>query len=163
MRRIVAVLALFFLAGCRYHPDTVPLAGDHEAWHQMVGEWRGTFTGRETGRVGTITFVIKSSADSAWGDVMMATRGVPEPFLPIDPRDAHIHHVMDVQALSVGFVRLADGQIRGSLEPFRSPDCRCTARTTFLGRVSGNTIKGGYITVMETGVETHGSWSVKRQ
>ena len=163
MRRIIPTIAMMLLAGCRYRPDTVPLAGDREAWQQMVGEWQGTFTGRETGRVGTITFVIKAGADSAWGDVMMTMTGVPEPFLPIDARDVHLHHVMDVQALSIGFVRLADGQIRGSLEPFRSPDCLCVARTTFLGRVSGNTIEGGYVTALETGVETHGSWSVKRR
>ena len=28
MRRIVPAIALFFLVGCRYHPDTVPLTGD---------------------------------------------------------------------------------------------------------------------------------------
>ena len=67
--------------------------------------------------------------------------------------------------LNIEFVRVANGEISGRIAPYpdpREPDG--TLETEFVGRVSGDTIKGTFVTHSNRGVAPqHGTWSVRRK
>lgn len=161
MRRSTALLTLL-LAACQYHPQVVPLAGESHEIQQLTGRWEGRYTGVESGRTGTITFEVNARGDSAYGDVLLTVPGFLEPPIPIDPRDVHLAHVATGDLLSIQFVRIAGNEVRGTIEPYRAPDCGCVVSTAFTGRIDGNRVSGRFVTRLPNGRRQHGTWRVGR-
>ena len=65
--------------------------------------------------------------------------------------------------LTSQFVRAADDQVSGVLDPYDDPSCRCPVRTEFIGRLVGDTLSGTYQTIQVTGGRsTAGRWRVVR-
>jgi len=48
--------------------------------------------------------------------------------------------------LTISFVRVAAGRVSGTLAPYADPETGAKLFTTFEGRMSGDTITGGYTT-----------------
>lgn len=161
----VALLA----AACSANPAPVPVAAGEAELSALAGEWRGEYRAEETGRSGGILFVVEPGRDTAHGDVLMVP---PDAELPRQfPREAGRPGARPAdragagpQPLRIAFVRLAGGEVRGMLEPYEAPDCRCIVRTEFTGRLAGDRIEGRFVT---TGEELRrvqrGWWRVERQ
>jgi hypothetical protein len=162
MRRLLCVFIAALLAACHYQPQVVPLAGDAGDLRQLAGRWEGNYTGIESGRTGSITFEISARGDSAFGDVLLTVPGNLGPIVPVDPRDVHLAHASSAQVLNVMFVRVAGGAVRGTLEPYRAPDCGCVVHTIFTGRVHGDRITGRFVTLLDDNREQNGTWHVAR-
>ena len=156
-------IALLLLAGCRYRPEPVLLRGDPNDLRALAGKWDGVYSGLESGRAGNITFEITANADSAFGEVLLTIPGDWGPVFPVDLGAAHLEHARSAQTLNVQFVRIAGGQVRGTLEPYRAPDCSCVVHTVFTGSVVGDRILGSFVTILENGREQHGTWQLKRK
>lgn len=151
---VVAILA------CASTPETVPLVGTSRDLSGLVGEWSGEYDGGSTGRSGSIVFVLRSAADTARGDVMMVPRASGE--APSVNGRAGPLQLRSGRVLSIAFVRVAGGDVSGTLDPYTDPDCQCTVQTTFTGTLRGNTIEGSFVT-RGAGREQTGRWRVTRQ
>jgi hypothetical protein len=54
--------------------------------------------------------------------------------------------------------------LRGTMDPYRDPGCDCQVETTFVGRLSGDTIEGTFTTTPSGNVPiTTGRWKMTRQ
>jgi hypothetical protein len=154
------LLVLTATIACASLPDPVPVFGDIDDVSALVGEWSGEYEGGATGRAGSIVFDLRSATDTARGDVMMIplTSGrVPtrqDERAPLEPRSS--------QLISISSLRVAGGEISGTLAPYTDPDCNCTVRTTFAGKLRGNTIDGTFVT-RGAGSEQSGRWSVTKR
>lgn len=161
-RRTFNALALCALVACASTPESVPLVGSTGDVSALVGEWGGEYDGGTTGRSGSIVFVLRSTADTAHGDVMMIPRAVGQTATmeggraPLELRSG--------QVLRISFVRIAGGNVSGTLDPYTEPECKCTVYTTFTGRLRGNTIEGTFLT-RGAGLprEQTGRWRVTRR
>lgn len=161
--RYAVLTSAFLLAGCAYRPDPVPIAGSPAAIGSLAGTWLGEYHGTESGRSGSITFIISARGDSAFGDVLMVSATNPGALLPVHSAEEHLAHVRSSQALRIDFVAVSAGELSGHLEPYIAPDCNCRVSTTFTGRRNGNAIEGTFVTRGPSNFEQHGSWRVTRQ
>jgi hypothetical protein len=157
--RLAAVLAL---AGCS-NPQFTPvqLQGDPTSIAALAGAWVGEYSGGAGGRAGSISFNLRSGSDSLYGDVTM-TDPSGQAIRAADAAEIHRAHVQSPQGLRIDFVAVHSDSVRGTLEPYTSPDCSCVVGTTFLGRRSGNEIKGTFETRSGGQLRAQGSWAVKR-
>ena len=128
-----APLLLAALAACRYQPAVVPTSGAPDDLRRLAGRWSGSYAGESARSEGTIVFQVTTRGDSAFGDVLMTQEGQREPMLAMDDRATHQQHVQDVRLLNIAFVRVDGRAVRGVLEPYERPDCRCRAETIFSG------------------------------
>jgi hypothetical protein len=119
----------------------------------MKGRWEGTYASEATGRSGTIVFELKGG--TAKGDVLMVPKGAKAP-----AANESIHTMP--QVLYISFVDAEGGVVKGTMDPYRDPDCDCTVQTTFVGQRKGDTIEGTYTTTGETHLST-GRWSIVRK
>jgi hypothetical protein len=68
------------------------------------------------------------------------------------------------QVLRIDFVSAAGGVLTGTMAPYRDPDCDCEVQTTFVGRLSGNTIEGTFTTTPSGNAPiTTGRWKMERK
>ncbi len=137
----------------------VPVAGGDVS--ALAGKWVGEYSSTETGRSGSITFEFKSGGKVARGDVLMVPKGgfSAAPAAPgADPL------LTMPQVLQISFVNAEGGVVKGTMDPYQDPSCKCEVVTTFVGRVSGDTIEGTFST-NPTGKETisTGHWKMTRQ
>jgi hypothetical protein len=145
------------LVSCGYEPPAVPVSGDPASIAALVGEWSGSYAGRESGRTGSIFFRLASDADSAYGDVLMAPAGFEHP-LP-EGRDASLPPPL----LAIRFVRAEGDVIYGQLGEYEDPACGCRLKTTYTGRIAVDRIEGTFTTLhIDTGVRHAGVWQVTR-
>lgn len=158
--RILHLLTLAVIAGCTWQGTPVPVAGDLQA---LEGEWDGTYGADLSGRTGTIHFVLTSTTDSAFGDVLMDPstprdfQGSGPSFLPPAPR-------LTAVPLTISFVRADGDEIAGRLEPYEDPITSVRLSTTFRGVRRGDLITGTYTTLTEGSSRmVTGSWSVERR
>jgi hypothetical protein len=158
--KIITGIAVLF-AGCAYRPDPVPVAGSASAIRNLAGTWVGEYRGTQSGRSGSITFIISAQGDSAFGDVVMTTTGNTAALRPVHGSEAHLAHVRSFSALRIDFVAVSDGGLSGSLESYIAPDCNCQVTTTFTGRQRDNTIEGTFVT-RGSNLEQRGSWRAAR-
>ena len=162
--RIVVVAVLALVAGCgRFHSSPVPLRGDRALVASLAGKWRGEYESSESGRGGTITFVLRSGSDSATGDVLMEPRGTEALVRAADFGKQHLAHASSPQLLSISFVGLSFDEVSGALEPYVAPDCGCTVRTTFRGRVLADTVEGSFTTTAPMLTTQTGRWRMVRE
>jgi hypothetical protein len=152
---MVSIGLALVVTGCAYKGPAVPLHGSTSELALLHGEWTGTYSGNETGRVGSILFRIEADSTQARGDVLM----IPQP-----PQAARTgSQPAAPEPLAITFVHVAAGRITGRLDTYRDPACGCTVVTTFHGVVRDATIEGTFITEhMQTGVQHSGHWRVGR-
>lgn len=157
-----SVFTLVAAIACASTPETVPLVGTASDVSSLVGEWSGEYDGGASGRSGSIVFVLRSAADTAHGDVMMIPRAFGET-ASADARHGQLQ-LRSGQVLKIAFVRVANGEVSGTLDPYTDPDCNCSVQTTFRGRLIGNTIEGTFVTRGSQLPREHtGRWRVTRR
>jgi hypothetical protein len=160
---IVATLAASTIACASRTPGIELTASDFDL-NPLVGEWRGDYSSAETGRSGTIAFTLRAGESSASGNIVMIPRA--DSLLTPAERDL----VTNVSApgrsvLSIHFIRKEGGNLSGTLDPYRDPDCNCPVTTTFQGSFrDARTIEGTFSTVpSQPGHSvTGGRWKVTR-
>lgn len=142
MRATLVALAVSVVSGCATVRPGCPVTGDVKAIAQLAGDWRGTYKD-EDGREGRISFHLAAGSDTARGEVFIAPRTV------ISEADANrttssFHAATDVEIPAIRFIEVSGGELEGMLEPYRDPNCGCTMRTTFRGRLAGDVIEGTF-------------------
>jgi hypothetical protein len=162
LRFLAALLALASVS-CSSMPQPVPVTGSAEGISALAGNWTGDYWSTASGRNGSIRFALAAGRDTAFGEVTMVPRkpvrpnGRPEDNVVSSPTPA-------TRTLQISFVHAAGDSVSGSLEPYQDPDCGCTLRTWFTGRLSGEQIHGRYTSLnTETGQRIFGEWTVRRQ
>jgi hypothetical protein len=160
MRTMIWACVAALLLGCATTPMPVPVAGEVAA---LAGEWLGNYDGDESRRSGSIVFTLTAGRDTAYGDVLMVPVGAMQALRPLHPSTPEIDDRSSPQMLTISFVRVRDGWVSGTLDPYRSPDCACTLVTTFTGHLNGDRITGTFVTRHEDGHFETGSWSVRRK
>lgn len=141
----LAMLASASLAACRASTPAVPVMGARADLAALVGEWVGEYSSPESGRSGSIVFVLVAGADTAHGDVVMTPRGSGEQPSPNEPAAAAGARPLP-QPISIRFVRLANGRVSGTLEPYRDPELGGVVSTVFTGTIDGDRIGGTFTT-----------------
>jgi hypothetical protein len=164
---MIATGMILGLAACSSNPAPVPLSGSPAALAALEGEWRGEYeTTAGPPRFGSILFRLSAADESARGDVLMVAHADRSP--PPELREAgdpwsQRERIPQSQLLAITFVRASGGGVSGALEPYTDPVCGCTLRTTFTGRVSGDTVEGTFTSLhLGTGLETGGKWRATR-
>jgi hypothetical protein len=165
--RIAIVLAMTLaVAACGWRRTPVPVMSETGSTALLVGSWAGDYNSPQTGRSGSISFDLASEKDTAYCDVLMIPRvqtfrvtSQERPDVPVARPEAMS------EPLKIRFIRLGEGRLTGTLEPYNDPECGCRVNTTFEGRfTSNNVIEGTYITKGEgLHQETSGRWKVTRQ
>lgn len=163
MRIQITAAAALLLAACASAPGRVPLFGDPSA---LTGEWAGQYVSEESGRSGTIVFRLTAGQDTARGDVVMLVPRSPQEapgFMPAGTA-AWPGQAIDARVLTIKFVQVEAGWVRGRLDPYLDPACNCTVETTFDGLQKGDVITGTFATrpVGRT-VTQRGRWHVSRR
>jgi len=160
---ITATLAVLAI-GCTSRNPGIELTSSDFDLNPLVGEWRGAYSSAETGRSGTIAFTLRAGEGSASGNVVMIPRA--DSLLTPAEREA----VSNVSApgrsvIKIHFIRKEGGNLSGTLDPYRDPDCNCPVTTTFQGTFrDARTIEGTFTTVPSTSGRnvTGGKWKVTR-
>jgi hypothetical protein len=154
----VSVVALVLACGGAQTP--VPVVGASVEISRLAGEWYGEYSSVESGRSGGIVFKLVAGSDTATGDVFMTPQWLT--------RQGNVAQTAPqpttTPALTIRFVRVAGGQVSGSLAPYTDPNCGCTLHTTFVGRLQADTLEGAYSSLHEQTRETQkGRWRAVRQ
>ena len=154
------------LAGCGWRRTPVRLVSDTGSTGLLVGSWVGEYASTQTGRSGSISFELASEKDTAFCDVVMIPSVQSSRIGNITSSEGPIVRAIPAsEPLKLRFIRLGEGRVTGTLEPYKDPDCGCFVTTTFEGKFSGTkTIEGTYVTT-GTGFhkESGGRWKVTRQ
>lgn len=161
-RALIGSLALVVAVGCKSAPSVpVQLQGDPRSISGLAGSWAGEYWNGSGGRGGSLSFSLRSGSDSLYGDVTMVdTRG--QSLRSADPSDVHAMHAGSAQQLRIDFVAVRADSVRGTLEPYISPDCECTANTTFFGKLQSDKLAGTFVTRSGGRVRAEGSWEMRR-
>jgi len=159
---VAAALAAW---ACASASPPVPVSGEAAAIASLSGHWAGRYVSEATGRHGTIDFRLEAGRDTARGDVQMVPVGSDEPLHPFRPDGpAAAMSRPAPRFLSIRFVTVETGELRGSLEPYADPVSGHRLLTTFRGRVHADSITGSFSTVDDlTGARSAGSWWVVRR
>lgn len=165
MRTIQLTLTLAIaLVACQGAQPPVPVLGDVAA---LSGRWDGEYGSRESGRSGSILFVLEAGADTAHGDVLMVPEEaeLPPAPRPGDPDAMDWRRDRLAEPLPIAFVHAAQGMVEGRLAPYRDPACGCLLTTLFVGRlVSPGRIEGTFVSIHgEGGREVRGWWRAARR
>lgn len=151
MRPLAIVVLVQALWGCASSPprDRATLGSPSE----LAGVWEGSFLSPETGRSGTLRFVLTETGALASGQAVLTDDGLMRP----DGRTAPPIEV------GVESVTLEGGWVEGVLEPYRDPGCGCWLDTTFRGRpLSPGRLLGTYTSRADAGEVSHGAWTAER-
>lgn len=140
-------------------PPEIPLNASESAMEALAGRWSGNYWGGPDGRSGSITFELTEGEGHAHGEVVMIPGDLRQ-FLPAyEPPQL----LPSPQPLRVEFIRAADGQMTGTLEPYRDPGCECVLSTSFMGSIHEEVIEGSFVTVGGAGhLKEIGRWKVER-
>ncbi|HMG19454.1 MAG TPA: hypothetical protein VK573_12065, partial [Gemmatimonadales bacterium] len=117
----------------------------------------------ESGRSGSISFTLRSAADSAFGDVVMIPAGWGRPLTPWRGESSSAAQRPQSEVLTINFVRVQQAHVNGTLAPYADPQTGERLVTTFTGELSGNTISGTYTTRLTSGATQTGRWTVQRR
>jgi hypothetical protein len=144
-------------------PEIGVTASDFDL-NPLVGEWRGAYSSTETGRSGTIAFTLRAGESSASGNVVM----IPRADSLLTPAERELVTNVSTpgrEVLKIHFIRKEGGNLSGTLDPYRDPECACPVTTTFQGSFSdARTIEGTFTTVPSVAGRsvTGGKWRVTR-
>jgi hypothetical protein len=161
MRTTLAALAVLLAVDCGGQSMPVRLQGDPVSIAWLAGSWTGQYWGGASGRGGSLAFELRSGSDSLYGDVTMVG-SAGQPLHPADPMEVHRMHVQSAQQLRIDFVAAQADSVRGTLEPYVSPECDCIVTTRFLGHVRGDRITGTFETRSAARVMAVGEWEMRR-
>jgi hypothetical protein len=167
---VVPALALAGITACSSSsskPDSsvenpapvVPVGGTDVS--ALVGKWVGDYSSSETGRSGSIVIEFKSGGKVARGDVLMQPKG----YSASAPQGTDPLKSMP-QVLSISFVNVEGGAgtVKGTMDPYTDPACNCQVDTTFVGKITGDTIEGTFSTTPSgQNAPKVGRWKVTRQ
>lgn len=157
-------LFLFTLTACGASRAPVPVVGTSGDMSVLTGEWVGEYSSEQSGRTGSITFTLRHAGDTAFGDVIMIPRGMARPVQPYsEGQIANPSSPASSTVLTIRFVRVEQGQVSGTLDPYADPQTGEKLLTTFVGDLKGNTIEGTYTTRLQSGTTQTGRWSVLRR
>ena len=159
-----AVLLPLALTACGASRSPVPVVGAATDVTSLTGEWAGDYSSVQSGRSGSIRFTLRAATDSAFGDVVMIPAGLGRPLLPW--RGENMTGAAQGPAstvLTIRFVRVEQGHVSGTLDPYADPQTGARLLTTFSGELKGNTIAGTYTTRLPSGETQTGQWSVQRR
>ena len=156
--------ASLLLAACAANQPSVPLVGRSADVAALAGEWTGEYSSTESGRSGSISFALRSAADSAFGDVVMIPVGWGRPLAPWrGEMGAGPTQRPQSEVLTINFVRVEQRHVNGTLAPYADPQTGERLVTTFTGELSGNTITGVYTTRLPSGATQTGRWTAQRR
>lgn len=151
IRASALAVTVALVAACGGKSPPVPVLGSGTDIPDLVGEWTGEYSSTESGRSGSIYFRLEAGADSAAGDILM----IPEDRPHDHPGGVH----PPSEYLSITFVGISNGRVRGMLEPYVDPGCGCRLDTRFEGRLRADTIRGTYTSRhIEGGLVQSGQW-----
>ena len=156
---------LFFpllFVGCASAPlPPLTVSGEPASVAALSGHWTGNYRLSDWARQGIVTFDLEPGDTLAAGSVLLQS---PSPATAAEG----VSHVGQAQPagleLSVKFVHVEDGMVRGQLDPYIDPDWACPVLTVFIGRQEGDRIHGIF-TICNTinGDTRTGTWSVERK
>jgi hypothetical protein len=159
-----AVAALAILSACAWKRTPVPIIADNGSSALLVGSWSGEYSSAETGRSGSISFDMASEKDTAYCDVVMTPKPHTVQTTAREQPPVEIVNPEFAQPLKIRFIRLGEGRVSGTLNPYLDPECSCAVNTTFEGRTIGaNIIEGTFITRGDGVPTSSGTWKVNRQ
>jgi hypothetical protein len=129
----------------------------------LSGRWVGEYSSTETGRTGSIVFELRSGDKVARGDVLMKPRVEPQTGTSLPGTNDTLRTMP--QMLNINFVSATGGVLRGTMDPYTDPSCDCQVQTTFVGRLSGDSIEGTFTTTPQgsAGNITTGRWKISRE
>jgi hypothetical protein len=157
----LALAALALAAACSSNPaPPVPVQGSDLS--ALSGRWIGDYSSTETGRSGSIVFELRSGDKTAHGDVLMKPR--QDGGSTSTPSTSEALRTMP-QMLNISFVSATGGTLRGTMDPYRDPECDCQVQTTFVGSFAGKDKISGTFTTTPQGAGTisTGRWMVSRE
>ena len=158
---LAAAACVWACSSSKNPAPSVPMAGERSEISTLAGRWEGTYSSEATGRSGSIVFELKSGDTVARGDVLMVPKGANAP-AESQPASETLRTMP--QVLTIRFVSASAGMVQGNMDPYHDPDCNCEVQTTFVGKLSGDTIEGTFTT---TGVDSTpmatGRWSIARK
>jgi hypothetical protein len=159
---MISVLYLF--VGCNSSQNPVNLYGKKVDLELLEGEWKGDYFSKDTGRSGTIEFTLTTEKNKAFGDVLMIPRGSREPYHPIGFRDKAEIDPQFPELLTIHFVEVMGGKVRGELTPYWDPEMQRRMYTAFEGVLKGDTIEGTFESSIEQSpIYFYGQWKVFRK
>ena len=161
-RHAALTTAATLLAACAANRTPVPVVGPTADIAALTGEWVGDYSSTESGRSGSITFTLRTAADSAFGDIVMIPIGWGRPLAPWRGDLATPTQRAQPEVLTINFVRVERRRVNGTLAPYADPQTGERLVTTFTGTLSGNTITGTYTTRLPSGGTQTGRWTVQR-
>ena len=151
------------LSACAASRSPVPLVGASSDVSALTGEWAGDYSSAESGRSGSISFTLRAAGDSAFGDVIMIPQALGRPLMPYRQQPVGGNQAPETTVLTIRFVRVQQGHVSGTLDPYADPETGARLLTTFTGELNGNTIAGTYTTRLPSGGTQSGRWSVQRR
>ena len=155
----LVVIALVLLSCSATPPPEIPLNASESAMEGLAGTWSGNYWSGPQGRSGLITFKLEEGEGHAHGEVIM----IPADRREFSPAYEPSQLLPSPQALRVEFIRAADGQLTGTLEPYRDPGCECLLSTSFTGSIHEEVLEGSFVTVGGPGhFKEMGRWKVER-
>jgi hypothetical protein len=160
--RVFAVALSLALAACASSRSPVPVVGTASDVSALTGDWAGDYSSAQSGRSGSISFTLRASGDSAFGDVVMVPKGYGRALVPWTGPNAAGMASQSASVLTIRFVRVQSGHVSGTLDPYADPQTGERLLTTFNGDIKGNTIEGTYTTRLPSGDTQTGRWSVQR-
>ncbi|HKC40795.1 MAG TPA: hypothetical protein VKC15_14735 [Gemmatimonadales bacterium] len=161
---VLTLLGASTLGACGASRSPVPLVGSSNDVSALAGEWAGDYSSAESGRSGSISFTLRAATDSAFGDVVMIPAGLGRPLVPWHGENmTGAAQVPAPTVLTIRFVRVEQGHVSGTLDPYADPQTGARLLTTFSGELKGNTISGTYTTRLSSGDTQTGRWTVQRR
>ena len=161
MPKTLVAIALALAGACAAPPNVAPVPSQPADLAAMNGYWIGEFVNSETGKSGTITLTIRSSTDTASGDIVIVARG-SSPVLAADIGKHH-EHSASPEVLRVAFRRVIGGMVEGTVEAYFSNECGCVVSTILQATPEKGRIQGAFVTSNAQGFRQQGRWSVDRQ
>lgn len=147
--------------GCAYFGRPLPVYGEGGELDALVGVWQGEYGAEDDERTGLISFRLAAAADSAYGEVVMLAEpaGLPAGGTAGEPAV----RVPRAERPRIRFVRVDHGVVAGTLDAYTSPACRCLVQTSFQGTLSGDVIRGTFVSWQVSGATLGGgTWRVER-
>ena len=162
MRRtmMVAAALMSLAAGCAGLPEPGTSPQRVADLAAMNGFWIGEYIDAKTGKIGSITLTVRSSTDTASGDIVFTPYG-SSPEVAADVT-THAKHSASAEVLRVSFRRAIGGLVEGAVEDYFSTACSCVVATVLQGTPTKNRIEGEYVTSNASGLRLQGRWSVDR-
>ncbi len=168
---IPIVLLPLALSACGASRAPVPVVGAAADVSALTGDWSGAYSSAQSGRSGSISFTLRATDDSAFGDVIMVPSASGVPLKPWSSQQTGGGGAQPTGAnqappstiLKIRFVRVESSHVSGTLDPYADPQTGARLLTTFSGELKGDSITGSYSTRLPSGDTQTGQWSVQRR